>query len=220
MVAVVRTGQAREAHDPVRIVIADDHEVLRDGLRMLFDAEQDFEVVDETGDVEETKESIRRLEPSVLVLDLNMPGIPTLPEIPEIRKSSPRTAVLVLTMQSDPAFAREALRAGASGYVLKQAAGTELVHAIRTAVAGGTYLSPELGAQLAAAPSSVFEILTRREVTVLQGLARGSTNAEIGDELGISRRTVETHRAHLQEKLGISGRAQLTAYARENHLLD
>jgi two-component system response regulator NreC len=219
-VDATRTGEVSRAENPVRIVIADDHELVRDGLRMLLEAERGFEVIDEACDVEEAKESIRRLEPSVLVLDLNMPGTATLPEIPEIAKSSPRTAVIVLTMQDDPAFAREALRAGARGYVLKQAAGAELVRAVRAATAGGTYLAPALGAQLAAAPSSVFEILTRREVTVLQGLARGNTNAEVGDELGISRRTVETHRAHLQEKLGISGRAQLTAYARQNHLLD
>ena len=211
---------ANTPSNTIRIVLADDHEVVRSGLRMLLEAEEDFEVVGEAGDVESAKRAVGETEPTALVLDLNMPGPPTLPEIPRMVAAAPETAVIVLTMQNEPAFAREVLRAGARGYVAKQAAGAELVTAIRTAVGGSTYLNPELGARLASAPPGPLDVLTRREITVLQGLAEGNTNAELAERLGISRRTVETHRAHIQQKLGISSRADLTRYARENDLLN
>ena len=205
--------------DRIRIVLADDHEVVRSGLRMVLESQEDFEVVEEAADVQGTISAVAEQKPDALVLDINMPGAPTLPQIPAMRSSSPKTAVIVLTMQSEPAFAREALRAGALGYVLKQSAGTELVDAIRTALSGGTYLNPELGARLAAGPPTPADLLTPRELSVLRSLALGRTAAEAGDELGIGRRTVETHRAHIQEKLGLSSRAELTEYAHRNHLL-
>ena len=136
-----------------KIVIADDHRVVRSGLRMLLDREEDFEVVAEAGDVADARRYVRAHRPDVLVLDLNMPGDPSLPAIPVFREESPATRVVVLTMQEDPAFAREALQAGASGYVLKEAADEELVQAVRAAASGGTYLNPALGARIAAAPA-------------------------------------------------------------------
>jgi two-component system response regulator NreC len=152
-----------------------------------------------------------------------MPGGSSLEAIPKIADSSPGTSVVVLTMQEDPAFAREALRAGARGYVLKQAAGTELVQAIRAAAGGGTWLNPELGARMAAAPPAPAGPpgdLTDREVEVLRLIALGHTNNEIAEQLYLSVRTVETHRAHIQQKLGLSTRAELVHYALENDLIE
>ena len=127
-----------------KIVIADDHRVVRSGLRMVLDREEDFEVVAEAGDVADARRYVRAHRPDVLILDLNMPGEPSLPAIPAIREESPATRVVVLTMQEDPAFAREALQAGASAYVLKEAADEELVQAVRVVASGGTFLNPQL----------------------------------------------------------------------------
>lgn len=215
--------QAKSQTEPVSVVLADDHTVVRAGLRMLLESEPDIEVVAEAGDIDATARYVRGHRPKVLVLDLNMPGEPSLPAIPGIIESSPETAIVVLTMQNEPAFAREALRAGARGYVLKHAAGTELVEAIRTAVDGGTYLNPALGARLAAeppAPAGPPDELTEREVEVLRLIALGHTNNEIAGQLYLSVRTVETHRAHIQQKLGLSTRAELVRYALDNDLIE
>ncbi len=204
------------------ILVADDHAVVRSGLRLLLDAEEDFEVVAEAGDVSSTLRSVRGHKPDVLILDLNMPGEPSLPAIPQLRENSPDTQIVVLTMQSDPAFAREALRAGAVGYVLKEAADSELVDAVRSAAAGRTYLNPELGARLAAEPPAASgppDDLTEREVEVLRLIALGHTNAEIGQQLYLSVRTVESHRAHIQRKLGRTTRAELVRYALDRGLI-
>ena len=161
-----------------------------------------------------------RRRPDVLVLDLNMPGPPSLSVIAEVKD---KCAVVVLTMQSDPAFAREALQAGARAYVLKEAAGAELVTAVRSAAGGGTYLNPQLGARIAAEPSAAAEApddLSRREVEVLRLIALGHTNAEIGEQLFLSVRTVETHRSHIQRKLSLTTRADLVRYALERGLIE
>jgi len=213
----------RVAHETITIVLADDHPVVRSGLRMLLEAEQDIEVIAEAGDVDATRRSVLGHKPTVLVLDLNMPGGSSLEAIPVMADSSPDTAVVVLTMQEDPAFAREALRAGARGYVLKQSAGTELVQAIRAAASGGTWLNPELGARMAAAPATPAGPpgdLTERELDVLRLIALGHTNNEIAAQLYLSVRTVETHRAHIQQKLGMSSRAELVRYALDNDLIE
>jgi two-component system response regulator NreC len=209
------------ARDSTTIVIADDHIVVRSGLRMLLDAEPDFEVVAEAGDVESARRYVRGHKPSVLVLDLNMPGEPSLPAIPKLRDEFPNTQIVVLTMQDDPAFAREAMRAGALGYVLKEAADSELVDAVRTAAGGGTYLHPRLGARLAAEPEAGSELdgLTDREREVLSLIALGHTNSEIAEQLFLSVRTVESHRAHIQQKLRLSTRAELVRYALDNGLI-
>ncbi len=209
--------------DRITIVLADDHPVVRSGLRMLLEAEDDVEVVAEAGDVDSATRYVLGHKPTVLVLDLNMPGGPSLGAIPDIADASPETAIVVLTMQEDPAFAREALTAGARGYVLKQAAGTELVQAIRAAASGGTWLNPELGARMATAPltpSGPPGDLTERELDVLRLIALGHTNNEIAEQLFLSVRTVETHRAHIQQKLGRSTRAELVRYALDNDLID
>ena len=211
------------APSTISIVLADDHEVVRNGLRMLLEAEPDMEVIAETAEVEQTERSVMGHRPVVLVLDLNMGDDSSLPAIPRIRERNPETQIVVLTMQNDPAFAREALRSGALGYVLKQSAGTELVQAVRQAAAGETYLNPKLGAQLAAeppAPAGPPDELTDREVEVLRLIALGHTNSEIGKQLFLSVRTVESHRAHIQQKTGASTRAELVRYALDHQLVE
>ena len=206
----------------VRIALADDHVIVRSGLRHVLDAEPEFEVVAEAGDVAAALRSVRAYKPDVLVLDLNMPGDPSLPAIARVREEAPGTAVVVLTMQQDPAFAREALRSGALGYVLKEAADEELVQAVRMAHRGQTYLHPSLGARIAAEPppSGPPDDLTARELEVLRLIALGHTNSEIGQQLFLSVRTVESHRAHIQQKIRRSSRAELVRYALDHGLLD
>jgi two-component system response regulator NreC len=209
-----------QASEPIRIVLADDHAVVRSGLRMLLDNESDFEVVAEASDVEGAARYVRGHHPGVLVLDLNMPGGSTLDAIPEIRRESPETQIVVLTMQQEPAFARQALSAGALGYVLKEAADEELVEAVRRAAVGESYLNPRLGARIAAEPPpGPPDDLSEREVDVLRLIALGHTNAEIAEQLFLSVRTVETHRSHIQQKLGLSSRAELVGYALDRGLI-
>lgn len=216
-------GPAPSSAKMTRIVIADDHAVVRSGLRMLLNAEPGFEVVAEAGDVPDAVRYTRGHRPDVLVLDLNMPGESSLDAIPGLRETLPETQIVVLTMQNDPAFARQALRAGALGYVLKEAADEELVQAVRLAAEGRTYLNPELGARVAAAPPEATgppDDLTEREVEVLGLIALGHTNGEIADRLYLSVRTVESHRAHIQQKLRRSSRAELVRYALAHDLVD
>jgi two-component system response regulator NreC len=211
------------AADGTTVVIADDHAVVRSGLKTLLDAEPGFEVTGEARDVRTAMTFVRAQRPDVLVLDLNMPGGPSLPAIPEFLEASPGTAIVVLTMQSDPAFAREALRAGALGYVLKECANAELVEAVHAATAGRTYLQPQLGARLAAEPAKPGadpDDLSDRETEVLKLIALGHTNTEIAEQLYLSVRTVESHRAHIQQKLRLSTRAELVRYALDHGLLD
>jgi two-component system response regulator NreC len=218
-----RTGQATGRNGSVgtiKIVLADDHAVVRSGLKMLLEAESDFEVVAEAGDTESAKRYVRGHRPTVLVLDLNMPGGSSLAAIPEIRTGNPDTQIVVLTMQQEPAFARHALSAGAIGYVLKEAADDELVEAVRRAAKGESYLNPRLGARLASEPApGPPDDLSEREVDVLTLIALGHTNAEIAERLYLSVRTVETHRAHIQQKLTLSSRAELVAYALKRGLI-
>ena len=188
------------AERPLRIVIADDHSVVRRGLRQLLEDEAGLEVVAEADDVDGARRYVRGHKPDVLVLDLNMPGGSSLDAIPEIRAEAPDTQIVVLTMQNEPAYARQALAHGVMGYVLKEAADEELVEAVRRAAAGDTYLNPRLGARVAAEPPpGPPDGLTEREVEVLRMIALGHTNAEIATDLYLSVRTVETHRAHTAE---------------------
>jgi two-component system response regulator NreC len=209
-----------DSTDPIRLVLADDHAVVRSGLRMLLDSESEFEVVAEASNIEDARRYVRGHHPKVLVLDLNMPGGSSLEAIPAIRAESPDTEIVVLTMQQEPAFAREALRAGALGYVLKEAADDELVQAVRLAAAGESYLNPKLGARIASEPPpGPPDDLSEREVDVLRLIALGHTNTEIAEQLYLSVRTVETHRSHIQQKLRISTRAELVGYALERGLI-
>jgi two-component system response regulator NreC len=212
--------EAEVASSPITIVIADDHRVVRAGLRLLLQAQEGFDVVAEAGDVETTERRVTAYRPRVLILDLNMPGGSSLPAIPRLRRTAPDTQIVVLTMQGDPAFARDALRAGAVGYVLKEATDMDLIQAVRLAADGRTYLSPELGARLAAEPPLPGPPeLSAREIEVLRLIALGHTNAEIAARLYLSVRTVESHRARIQQKTRRASRADLVAYAREHKVV-
>jgi two-component system, NarL family, response regulator NreC len=205
--------------DTISVVIADDHSIVRRGLRDLLDAEGGFQVVAEAGDVATARRYVRGHHPRVLVLDLNMAGESSLRSIPAIRDESPDTQIVVLTMQDEPAYARQALSAGALGYVLKEAADAELVDAVKAAAIGDSYLNPRLGARLAATPAGPPGGLSERETEVLRMIALGHTNTQIADSLFLSVRTVETHRSHIQQKLGLSDRAELVRYAFENRIV-
>ncbi len=204
----------------ISIVLADDHTVVRRALLLLLEEEPGFEVVAEAEDAEGAIRYLRGHKPDVLILDLNMPGKPSLEAIPDMREASPQTRIVILTMQKEPAFARQALQLGVLGYVLKDAAEDELVQAVRRAAIGETYLQPALGAKLAAELESTATDLSERETDVLRLIALGYTNAEIAEKLYISVRTVETHRAHIQQKLGVSSRAELVRSALSRGLVE
>jgi two-component system response regulator NreC len=204
----------------ISIVLADDHAVVRSALRLLLDAEEDFEVVAEAGDIESALRYVRGHKPDVLILDLNMPGGPSIGAVPELRDASPETGIVVLTMENEPAYARQAIQTGVLGYVLKEAVDEELVTAVRLAADGRTYLQPELGAKLAADPGETADGLSDRELDVLRLIALGHTNSEIAEELFLSVRTVESHRAHIQQKLQLTKRSELVRYALGRGLLE
>jgi two-component system response regulator NreC len=207
----------------VTIVLADDHELVRDGIRMVLEAQPDFEIVAEASSADAAARYVLGHKPTILVIDLSMPGDPSLERIPGILEASPATSVIVLTMQNEPAFAREAFQAGAKGFVVKQSAAAELVAAIRAVVSSATYISPQLGARMAAAPTAPEgppDDLTPRETEVLGLLALGYMNPEIAEKLVLSVRTVETHRANIQRKTELSTRAELVAYAISNNLVE
>jgi two-component system response regulator NreC len=203
----------------IRVVLADDHSVVRTGLRLLLDAEPDLDVVAEAGNTTEAFRYVRGHHPDILVLDLNMPGESGLELIPKIREETPDTKVVVLTMQRDPGFARQALSAGALGYVIKDAADGELVQAVRLAADGESYLNPQLGARLAALSDRPGD-LTEREEEILKLVALGHTNPEIADQLFLSVRTVEAHRSHIHQKLNLATRAELVRFALEHRLIE
>ena len=204
----------------IRVVIADDHAVVRRGLRQVLESEGGFDVVAEAADIDSARRYVRGHHPDVLVLDLNLPDGLSLDDIPAFRAEFPETQIVVLTMQNEPAYARQALGAGALGYVLKEAAEAELVLAIRAAADGESYLNPRLGARVAAEPpAGAPDGLSEREVEVLRMVALGHTNNEIAEQLFLSVRTVETHRAHIQQKLRLDSRAALVRYALDHRLV-
>jgi two-component system response regulator NreC len=209
----------------VRVLIVDDHAVVRAGLKLLVDAEDDFEVVGEAGNARDAVFEVRSLKPDVILLDIVMPEKSGLEALPELLKEHEEAKVLVLSMQDDPRYVREAFSVGASGYVLKEAADAELVAAIREVAKGGRYVHPELGARLVAAAAEAErradeDPLSEREREVLRLLALGHTNQEIAQMLFISVRTAETHRAHIMQKLRLSSRAELVRYALAHGLLE
>jgi two-component system response regulator NreC len=212
--------EGAEPGGPIRLVIADDHAVVRRGLRHVLDLDGGFEIVAEAADLDSARRYLRGHRPDVLVLDLNLSDGLSLPAIPQLREEHPDTQIVVLTMQNEAAYAREALAAGALGYVLKEAAEEELVEAVRLAARGESYLNPRLGARVAAAPPpGPPGGLSEREAGVLQLIALGHTNAEIAEQLHLSVRTVETHRAHIQQKLGLGTRAELVRFALDHGLV-
>jgi two-component system response regulator NreC len=210
------------AEERSTVVLADDHAVVRTGLRMLLERDGTMEVVAEASDGDAVLRYVRGHKPDIVVLDLNMPGRDSLENIPDILETSPATQVVVLTMQPDPAFARAALKAGAKGYILKDAAHDELLRAIDAARAGRTYVDPAVGARLASEPAHPPgrpDGLSQREAEVLEHIALGETNAEIAGHLRVSVRTVETHRSHIQQKTGCNSRSELVRYARHHGIL-
>jgi two-component system response regulator NreC len=204
----------------ITVVLADDHNVIRTGLRALLEAEEDLRVIGEAPDAAAARKLVRDRRPDVLVLDLQMPGAEPASDVPALREEVPGTAIVVLTMQSDPRRARELLRAGASGYVLKQAAERQLTAAIRAAAGGGSYIDPELGGQVARLGADPLEELGERDLELLRLLALGHTNREIGEKLYLSVRAVEVNRSKLLAKLGLKSRPDLVRFAITNGVID
>ena len=209
----------------IRVVIVDDHAILRSGLRRVLEAEPDIEVVGEAENADRAVFETLQGKPDVVVMDVVMPGKSGIEGMPAVLQAAPEAKVLVLSMQDDPSYVREAFEAGASGYVLKEAADTEVVGAVRAVASGERYVHPVLGARLVAADAeqrrrAEAEVLSEREREVLRLLALGHTNQEIAKELYISVRTAETHRAHIMQKLRLSSRAELVRYALSQGLLD
>jgi len=209
----------------IGIVVVDDHAVVRSGLRLLLEAEEDLTVLAEAGNAREAVFEVRAHTPDVILLDLVMPGESGIDTVPKLLHEAPGAKILVLSMQDDPQYVREAFAAGAKGYVLKEAADAEVVDAIRQVAAGGSYVHPTLGARMVAADAAAraaaeADPLSDREREVLRLLALGHTNQEIAKQLFISVRTAETHRAHIMRKLGLETRAELVRYALEHGQLD
>ena len=208
-----------------RILIVDDHAIVRAGLRLLVDAEDDLETVGEAGDGREAIFEARSSKPDVILMDVVMPEQGGIETLPTLLHEHPEVKVLILSMEDDPRYVRAAFGAGASGYVLKEAADNELVDAIREVARGGRYVHPELGARLidaevAAERKAEEDPLSEREHEILRLLALGHTNQEIAKQLFISVRTAETHRAHIMQKLRLTTRAELVSYALANGFLE
>jgi two-component system, NarL family, response regulator NreC len=209
----------------IRVVVVDDHAVVRSGIKLLLDSHEDIEVVGEAGNAQDAVFRVRELTPDVILLDLVMPGESGIEVLPKLLKEAPGAKVLVLSMQDEPSYVREAFAAGASGYVLKEAADEEVVNAVREIAGGGSYVHPTLGARMvtadaAARAAAEADPLSDREREVLRLLALGHTNQEIAKLLYISVRTAETHRAHIMQKLRLSTRAELVRHALAHGLLD
>ena len=209
----------------IRVVVVDDHAVVRSGLRHILDSAEGIEVVGEAGDSRHAVFEARSKRPDVILMDIVMPGKSGIEAIPELLAEAPDSRVVILSMQDDPHYVREAFAAGASGYILKEAADTDLVTAVREVAGGGSYVHPTLGARMVSADAEErkradADPLSDRERDVLRLLALGHTNQEIAGTLYISVRTAETHRAHIMQKLRLQTRAQLVRYALTQGLLD
>jgi two-component system response regulator NreC len=205
---------------PIQVVLADDHSMVRRSLRLLLDREEDVEVIAEAADLAAVIRHVHGHVPHVLVLDLQMPNGSSLETIHRLRDQVPDTEIVVLTMEASPLFAQQALDAGAIGFVLKDRSDSELPEAVRAAVRGREFVSPKVTAGLDALRRAVSgDGLSPRETEILRLIALGHTSAEIAAKLHLSRRTVETHRAHVYRKLQVSTRAQLVQYALRRHLL-
>jgi DNA-binding NarL/FixJ family response regulator len=214
----------------IRVLIADDHSLVRAGLRTLIQAQPDMELVGEAGDYAQTRRQVATLQPDILTLDLTMPNGKGLGEIQEIHRLAPSTRVIVLTMHDDPAYLRTALALGAAGYVVKSAADTELVTAIRAVFRGRTFVDAQHAMDLepstttgtagnATAGPSPLQRLSAREREVLTLVAQGHTNQSIADRMDLSVKTIESYRARMMEKLQLDNRADLTRFAVECGLL-
>jgi two-component system response regulator NreC len=212
---------ADAAEAGIAVVLADDHAVVRSALRALLEAQSDLEVVGEASDLAGAREAVAAHAPDVLVLDVNLPDGLGVDIVGDLRGSHPDTQIVLLTMERDVGLARRAIDDGALGYLFKDAAHLELVEAVRSAAAGDRYLPPAVAAGLARDPGAAADhALSPRETEVLRLMALGHTNREIGEQLDLSVRTVETHRAHIQQKLGLSTRPELTSYALRHNMID
>jgi DNA-binding NarL/FixJ family response regulator len=205
---------------PVTIILVDDHPIVRQGLRHLLDDEPDFKVLGEAGDGVEALLLVERLKPDILIVDMMMPGLNGLEVLRQIKKISPMTRTIVLSMQSADAYVIEAVKNGAAGYVLKETGPSELVDALREVNRGNQYFSAKLSKRLELnglgvedAPLDTYETLTTREREILQMVAEGRSSAEIGKKLAISPRTVEVHRSNLMKKLSLGNQSELIRYA-------
>ena len=209
----------------IRVLVVDDHAIVRSGLRRVLDAEPDIETVSEAENAERAVFEAMEHRPDIVLMDVVMPGKSGIEGLPALLQAVPTVQVLILSMQDDPRYVREAFEAGASGYVLKEAADTEVITAVRAVAAGERYVHPALGARLLAAELAErkradADPLSEREREVLRLLALGHTNQEIAKLLYISVRTAETHRAHIMQKLRLTSRAELVRYALAEGLLD
>ncbi len=213
---------------PVRVLLADDHVVLRSGLRLLLTSQNEFEVVGEAASGIETLSLAEQLQPNLILLDLSMPALGGLDALPTLRKLVPSTRILILTMHDDPQYLRQALKHGASGYVLKKAADAELLSAMRSVLRGEVYVHPSMTRILledmlpegqSTNKDDSWESLSDREQAVLKMVALGHTSAEIAEQLNLSIKTVETYRARGMEKLGMRTRAALVKFALQEGLI-
>jgi two-component system response regulator NreC len=215
-----REGGEAAATSAIRIILADDHALMRRSLRLLLDSEADLEVIAEADDLPLVVSHVRGQRPHVLVLDLSMPGGSSIEAIGRLREQVPETQVVVLTMDENPVFAQQALSTGALGFVLKNLADEELPSAVRAAARGDEYISPRVTARLEGLRHSLTDDkLTPREVEVLRLIALGHTSVEIARKLHLSPRTIETHRTRIHRKLGLATRAELVRYALRRGLL-
>lgn len=211
---------------PIRILIADDHGVIRAGLRALLAGYPDMNVVGEASDGSEVLGKAIELKPDIVLMDLSMPNVGGIDATRLLLQREPNVRILILTVHEDESLLKEVIRAGASGYVVKRAAQEDLIHAIRVVARGDLYVHPSMTRALFAEPSpaatprfSEIETLTTREIDVLQLLAKGHTNRQIAEQLSLSPRTVEGHRANLSAKLGLHSRVELVEYAEKHGLL-
>ena len=211
---------------PIRILIADDHGVIRAGLRALLSGFPELEVVGEAMDGRDTVTKSAELQPNIVIMDLSMPEMGGLEATRQLSQIAPEVRVLILTVHEEASLLKEVIRAGAAGYIIKRAVEDELIHAIRVVARGDMYVHPSMTrALLSASPASEelkaseVETLTAREIEVLRLLAKGYTNRQIAEQLGISPRTAEGHRANLSGKLGLRSRVELVEYAQKHGLL-
>lgn len=202
------------------VVLVDDHAVVRGALKALLEGQDDLEVIGEAGDIASGRSVLTEKQPRVLVLDVNLPDGLAVDSLAELREDLPETEVVLLTMERDLTLARRALDAGAKGYLFKDSAHLELIEAVRAAAAGEQHLAPGVAAGLKGEGDKERPVLSPRETDVLRLMALGHTNREIGGQLSLSVRTVETHRAHIQQKLGLSSRPELTRYALSHGLIE
>jgi two-component system response regulator NreC len=214
------TGSGLDRDAAITIVLADDHAVVRSALKALLEGQPDFRVVAEAGDIESARTAVGAEEPSVLILDVNMPDGLAVDAVEGLREGAPGTEIVLLTMERDLTLTRRAIDAGARSYLLKDAAHLELIEAVRQAAAGREYLPPAVAASFKNEKGAERPDLSPRETEVLRQMALGHTNREIAEQLSLSVRTVETHRAHVQQKLGLDSRSELTRYALENGLIE